>query len=103
MTSSGFDRELNEARQELLAHNFARALPRYERLTRRYPGVSVIWFEYGNAASSLRELDRADRAWRRAIELAPENAELVSLIGHQYLALRQPERARECFVSAASK
>jgi Flp pilus assembly protein TadD len=102
MNSCGFDRELHEARQELLAHNFARALPRYERLTRRYPGVSVLWFEYGNAASSLREFGRANQAWRRAIELAPENAELVSLIGHQYLALRQPEHARECFVRAAS-
>jgi tetratricopeptide (TPR) repeat protein len=93
---------LREARDALLSHEFARALPRYEQLTRRCPGSAVIWFEYGNAAAALRDISLADRAWRKAIELEPRNAELVSLIGHRYQAARQPSQANACFARAAA-
>ena len=92
----------NEARAFLLANDFAQALPRYEKLSRQCPGLAVIWYEYGNAASRSREVDLADRAWRKAIELDPRNAELVGMIGHQYQGLRQPEKARDCFAQAAA-
>jgi Flp pilus assembly protein TadD len=102
MTPPGFQHGLNEARRSLLAQNFAQALPRYEKLTRQCPGEAVVWLEYGNAASGLRKRDLAERAWHRAVELAPRNSELIGLIGHQYQGLRQPDKARACFAQAAA-
>src|SRR6266446_4151676 len=102
MTPVDFEKKHNEARQFLLSNEFAQALPRYEKLTKQYPRTAVIWAEYGNAASRLREVKLADRAWQRALELAPGNAEVVSMIGHQYQAVRLPERARACFAQAAT-
>ena len=102
MTPIDFKKKHNEARAFLLSNDFAQALPRYEKLSRQRPGLSVIWFEYGNAASRMREADLADRAWRKAVELDPRNAELVGMIGHQYQGSRQPEKARNCFARAAA-
>ena len=102
MTSPDFQRKLAEAREFLLANDLARALPLYEKLTRQHPGIAVIWAEYGNAAAGLRNLPAADRAWRKAIELAPRDADLVGMIGHQYQGSRQPEKARACFAQAAA-
>src|SRR6266446_10847194 len=102
MTPVDFEKKHNEARQFLLSNEFAQALPRYEKLTKQYPRTAVIWAEYGNAASRLREVKLADRAWQRALELAPGNAEVVSMIGHQYQAVRLPEKARACFTQAAA-
>jgi tetratricopeptide (TPR) repeat protein len=88
---------VNEARQSLLAHDFTGALSLYERLTRDNPGNPVLWFEYGNAASACHDMDLADVAWHKAIELDPSNAELIGMIGHRYQALRKPVKATSCF------
>jgi tetratricopeptide (TPR) repeat protein len=102
MIPPDFQKKHEEARELLLSNNFAQALPRYEKLTRQHPSSQVIWVEYGNAASRLRESDLADRAWRKALELGPHNTEVVSMIGHQYQAARLPEKARACFAQAAA-
>jgi tetratricopeptide (TPR) repeat protein len=102
MTPVDFQKIHNEARQLLLSNDFAQALLRYEKLTRLRPGEAVIWAEYGNTASRMRETKLANRAWQRALELAPKNTEVVSMIGHQYQALRLPEQARACFAQAAA-
>ncbi len=101
MTSADFQHKLNEARQFLLAHEFGRALAQYEKLTRQWPGEAVLWAEYGNAASGAGQMDLADRNWQRALGLAPGNAELVGMIGHQYQGMRWPEKALACFAQAA--
>lgn len=101
MQAPDFNRRLSEARELLLAKDFSPALKRYEKLTRLFPGRAVVWLEYGNAASGLRQRQLADRAWQRAIQLDPCNAELVGLIGHQYQGLRQPQQAGVCFKQAA--
>ena len=62
----------------------------------------MVWLEYGNAASGLRRRELAEQAWHKAVELAPHNAELIGLIGHQYQGLRQPDKARACFARAAA-
>jgi tetratricopeptide (TPR) repeat protein len=100
--SASLKQQLNEARHYLLSQNFSQALARYEKLVRQFPADAVIWFEHGNAASALQQRERADISWQKALELAPGNAELVGLIGHQYQGLRQPERARACFIQAAA-
>ena len=102
MIPAAFQHRLNEARQLLLGRDFARALSCYAKLTRKLPGQAVVWFEYGNAASRLGQLDAAERAWERAIALEPRNAELIVQIGHQYQGLRKPEQARAWFARAAA-
>lgn len=94
--------KLSEARELLLSRDFSKAMRRYEELVRAAPQSAVVWFEYGNAASALKDLDKADQAWTRALELAPRNAELIGLIGHRYQGLRRPERAKACFAQAAA-
>jgi Flp pilus assembly protein TadD len=102
MTPSELQHGLNEARQSLLAHEFARALPRYEKLTRQCPGEAVVWAEYGNAACGLGQVDLADRAWQKALGLAAGNSDLIGMIGHQYQGMRKPEKASACFAQAAA-
>jgi tetratricopeptide (TPR) repeat protein len=102
MTLAYFEKKLAQAREFLLANDFGRALPRYEQLTRQWPNEAAIWAEYGNAASGAGQSDLAERSWQKALVLAPRNAELVGMIGHQYQGMRKPERARACFVQAAA-
>lgn len=102
MTASELQHQLNEARQFLLAREFGRALPRYEKLTRQFPAEAVIWAEYGNAASGQGQVDLADRAWQKALGLAGGNADLIGMIGHQYQGMRKPEKAAACFARAAA-
>jgi Tfp pilus assembly protein PilF len=100
MTAPDFQHKLDDARRYLLAHQYVRALAQYERLTRQWPREAVLWAEYGNAAAGAGQADLADRTWQRAIALAPGNADLVGLIGHQYQGMRRPEKALACFVQA---
>jgi Flp pilus assembly protein TadD len=102
MMADDVQNKLNDARELLLAGDFLRALPLYEKLTRQSPGAAVVWYEYGNAAAKARQMEKAGRAWARALELEPRNAELVGMVGHQYQALRQTEKAKECFTQAAA-
>src|SRR5690349_16132396 len=97
-TALDFELRHQEARRFLLTNDFAEALVRYEKLTRQYPNIAALWLEYGNAAVRLRKMERAITAWNRALTLSPQNAELISLIGHQYQGVRLPSRARDCFV-----
>jgi Tfp pilus assembly protein PilF len=97
-----FQRKLEEARRYLLSQEFAAALPQYESLIRQDPAVPAVWLEYGNVAARLRRTELAERAWKKAIELNPRDSELISLVGHQYEALRNPAAARACFARAAA-
>lgn len=94
--------DLNRARELFLAGDSDRALALYQKLTRQSPGAAVLWYECGNAAFKSRQMDLADRAWSKAIDLEPHNAELIGLVGHQYQASRRPEQARACFLRAAA-
>lgn len=102
MMPPSVQQKLKDARQLLLSQNFSQALSTYAQLVRQCPGAGVIWFEYGNAASRLRQRELADRAWQKAMELEPQNAELIGLIGHQYQGLRRPDLARACFARATA-
>jgi tetratricopeptide (TPR) repeat protein len=102
MRPASFQERLAEARQLLIAQDYSRALARYEKLTAEDPTLPSLWFEYGNAAMKCRQMPVAEGAWTRAIELAPRDAELISMVGHQYQGLRQPQKATELFARAAS-
>src|SRR5256885_8207643 len=47
-------RSHNEAREFLLANDFAQALPRYEKLTKQYPRAAVIWARSEEHTSELQ-------------------------------------------------
>lgn len=102
MHAPDFNRRLAEARQLLLAQNFTPALRKYEALTRLFPGKAIVWLEYGNAAAGIKDRQLAHLAWQKALGLEPLNAEMISLVGHQYQALRQPVDATACFQRAAA-
>ncbi len=102
MTHSGFQQKLDEARQLSLAGELEPAFACYKKLTRTFPGQSVVWFEYGTTAARLRQFDLAHRSWDKAIAVQPGNAALIVQIGHQYAGQRKPDLARACFARAAA-
>lgn len=102
MSPTELQRRLDEARRFLLGRDFSRALAAYEPLTRAAPQVAVVWFEYGNAASGARRFETAHRAWSKARSFGSHNAELLTLIGHQYQGLRHPDKAQACMRQAAA-
>ena len=102
MMTADYQAKLEAARRCLLAHDFAPALARYQKLTRQWPGEAVTWAEYGNAASGAGQVELADQCWQTALGLAPGNADLIGMIGHQYQGMRRPEKASACFAQAAA-
>jgi tetratricopeptide (TPR) repeat protein len=91
-----------KAQEQLLGGRHGPALSGYRELVRRYPAVPELWFELGNAASGELDFARANHAYRRARELAPHNAGLLSMIGLQYQGLRQLDDARTCYEDAVA-
>ena len=91
-----------KAQEKLLGGRHAAALVDYRDLARRFPGVAELWFELGNAAAGELDFPLANQAYRRALELAPDNSSLISLIGHQFQSLRQLSDARACFEQAVA-
>ncbi len=94
MKLSKTDRMVAHARECSLNGDYHEALNIYERLTSRLGRHFGIWFEYGITAAALFKYELAERAWQKACELAPHDAELLLQIGHQYKGARQPEKAR---------
>lgn len=90
-----------KAQQHLLEGNHGAAIPIYEDLARRYP-MPELWFELGNSAAGKLDFSLANKAYRRARELASGNASLLGMIGQQYQNLRQLDEARSCYEAARS-
>jgi len=91
-----------KTQEQLLASRFRPALSGYRDLTRRYPGIPELWFEMGNAASGDLDYVLANQSYRKALELAPTNSSLLSMIGAQYQSLRQLDDARKCYELAVA-
>src|SRR5580704_13907472 len=102
MNPAPAEKRLNEARQFLQQYNFSQAVQAYDKLTQQFPHKAGIWFEYGCAAGGAGLLDLVERTWRKALELEPNNSELLLQMGHRYQALRLPEKARSAFERAAA-
>jgi tetratricopeptide (TPR) repeat protein len=102
MNPAPAEKKLNEARQYLQQCNFAQAVPAYDKLTQQFPHKARIWFEYGCAAGGAGSHDLVERAWRKALELEPNNGELLLQMGHRYQGFRLPEKARASFERAAA-
>ena len=83
MNPASSDESLNKARRLLESYDFSQALSAYEKLIRRFPHKARICVEYGAAAAGAGQLDLADRAWSKALELEPGSSENLLHIGHQ--------------------
>ena len=101
MNPASSDKKLNEARELVNNLNFSQALPVYKKLTQQFPRKTQIWLEYGVAAGRAGQIDLADQAWRKAVELEPGNIQVLLNIGHQCQNLRQADLARAWFEKAA--
>ncbi|MCC6823030.1 MAG: sulfotransferase [Verrucomicrobia subdivision 3 bacterium] len=91
-----------KAQEQLLSGRFRPALSGYRDLVRRHPAIPSLWFELGNAASGELDFALANQAYRRALDLAPGDAALLGMIGHQYQTLRQLDDARTCYERAVA-
>ena len=91
-----------KAQQQLLGGQPGPALAAYRDLARRYPAVPELWFELGNAAAGELDFALASQAYRRVVELAPNNANLLVMVGRQYQGLRQLDQARAAFERAVA-
>ncbi len=91
-----------KTQEQLLGGRPGPALSSYRDLVRRYPAVAELWFELGNAAAGELDFAQANLAYRKARELAPQNASLLSTIGGQYQGLRQLDDARTCYEQAVA-
>jgi tetratricopeptide (TPR) repeat protein len=100
--TSATDKRLSQARELTGQFNFSDAVPAYEKLTRVYPQMAQIWFEYACAAAGAGQIDLADRAWKRARELEPSNLDLLLQMGHHYQNHRHLEKARAAFEKASA-
>src|SRR5579863_3569030 len=97
------EKKLQEARELLSDENFAAALSLFEELTRLRPDSAAIWLGYGAAAASVRQTATAQLAWRKARDLAADNANVLLQLGHQYRGARQLAEARACYEQATTR
>jgi Tfp pilus assembly protein PilF len=99
----GSPREMSrwqKAQQQLMGNRFASALAGYRDLVKKFSSVAQLWFELGMAAMGELEFDLADRAFRRAMELSVNDAQMLILLAQQYQLLRRLDRVRLCFKQA---
>ncbi len=89
-----------KAQQQTLSGRHGPALTSYRDLLKRYPDVAQLWFELGIAAAGELDFALAEDAFRRVMELAVNDAEMLILTGQQYHRLRQLDNARACFERA---
>ena len=90
------------AQQQLVSGRPSSALASYHDLVQRFPGVAQLWFELGIAEMGALNFALAERAFRRAGELAPRDVSLLVLLGQQFHRLRCLDQARECFERAVA-
>ena len=102
MQNPASEKRLNEARDLIRQYSFSEAVAAFEKLTRVFPQVAQVWFEYGCAAVGAVQLDVAERAWQRTLELEPANVEFRLQMGHQYQNHRHLDKARAAFEQASA-
>jgi tetratricopeptide (TPR) repeat protein len=88
------------AREQLQAGRPALALPAYQELVKRFPGVANLWFELGVAAAADLSFLRAAEAFEQVRRLAVNDPSLLVMVGQQFHRLRRADRARACFQGA---
>jgi tetratricopeptide (TPR) repeat protein len=79
--------------------DFAGALKQYEEIMPTIPEKNqpVIWFQIGRTQAKLKQPDKAIQAFKRAMELAPENADYRNALAQYYLDEKRGEEALEVY------
>ncbi len=88
------------ARDQLRAGRPALALPAYQELVKRFPGVVNLWFELGATAAADLSFALATQAFDRVEQMAANDPSLLVMLGQQFHRLRRLDRARACFQRA---
>lgn len=88
------------AREQLQAGRPALALPAYQELVKRFPGVPNLWFELGVAAGADLSFARSVEAFDQVRKLAGKDPSLLVMLGQQFHRLRLLDSARACFAGA---
>jgi tetratricopeptide (TPR) repeat protein len=92
---------LLSAAQQATGH-FRDALVLCRELTQRRPDVSAYWNNLGIVARQTSELDLAEQALRKALELAPHEAEVCYNLGLLYAQQQRWLLAREILLEAVT-
>ena len=79
--------------------DFAGALKQYEEILPTIPEKNqpAIWFQIGRTQAKLKQPDKAIQAFKRAMELAPENADYRNALAQYYLDEKRYEEALELY------
>ena len=72
----------------------------YARSLEQDPDRSAIWVQYGHALKESGRRDEAEQAYRRAVALAPDDADAAFQLGNLLVVTGQPEKALEWLETA---
>ncbi|MCP4694811.1 MAG: tetratricopeptide repeat protein [Desulfobacterales bacterium] len=68
--------------------------------TSRNPGSAAAWIQLGNFYFDHDKVDGAIEAYRKALEITPDNADVLTDLGVMYRRKGQPEKAVQSFDKA---
>jgi tetratricopeptide (TPR) repeat protein len=97
---AGVDARLRKAASLEKQGRLPDAVAQLEAATGRYPDSDVAWSRLGLALIRARDFDRAERALRKSLELAPRKAETWLLFASLYAGRRRYKDAERAFRKA---
>ena len=82
--------------------DFAGALKQYEEILPTVPEKNQpsIWFQIARSQAKLKQPDKAIQSFKRAIELAPDNADYRKTLAQYYLDEKRFEEALELYADS---
>ncbi|MFO1428961.1 MAG: XrtA/PEP-CTERM system TPR-repeat protein PrsT [Candidatus Competibacteraceae bacterium] len=87
----------------LAAKSFDRALAALQSLQEKEAQNATMWNLTGIAYAGKEQLDKAQEAWRKALELAPGDPGTTTNLARLALARKDPETARRYYQQALAK
>jgi len=76
------------------------ALAEYDRLTHLYPGVALHWINLGAARWDSGDLHSAEQAFKTAVSLTPDDADLLDRLGLLQMDMGEAAAARDTLLRA---
>ncbi len=95
--------EFRFAIQSLSAGNYEDAISRLKTATNLKPDYTEAWAELGSTYTKLKDYENGIVAYRRALELAPDNQGYVQAIAYGYLYLNNLDKAEEFYLKLVEK
>jgi cytochrome c-type biogenesis protein CcmH/NrfG len=82
------------------APDLSRHIAELEAETGRNPGNVGAWIELGNAFFDSDQYEKSIQAYRKALDLKPDNADVWTDMGVMYRKTKRPQEAINCFDQA---